>query len=82
MECCLNRLKMIVLAAGLILLVACESKDTKKSAQPVTQAMAPSIQQTAATPVSLPAPQQLLLKNGELELSLSENALVLLKVTD
>jgi xylan 1,4-beta-xylosidase len=31
---------------------------------------------------SLPAPQQLQLKNGELELSLSENALVLLKVGD
>jgi membrane-bound lytic murein transglycosylase D len=53
MECCLNRLKMIAVAAGLILLVACESKDTKKSAQPVPQAMAPSIQQTVATPVSL-----------------------------
>jgi len=58
MECCLKRLKMVVLAAGLISLVACESKDTKKSAQPVTQALAPSIQQTVATPVSLPAPQQ------------------------
>jgi membrane-bound lytic murein transglycosylase D len=53
MECCLNRLKMIILAAGLISMVACESKDTKKSAQPVPQAMAPSIQQTVATPVSL-----------------------------
>lgn len=53
MECCLNRLKMIILAAGLISLVACESKDTKKSAQAVTQAMAPSIKQTVATPVSL-----------------------------
>src|SRR5579859_2825069 len=57
---------MIILAAGLISLVACESKDTKKSAQPVTQALAPSIQQTVATPVSLsktpleqtPAPAQ------------------------
>jgi membrane-bound lytic murein transglycosylase D len=66
MECCLNRLKMIAVAAGLISLVACESKDTKKSAQPVPQAMAPSIQQTVATPVSLsktppeqtPAPTQ------------------------
>ena len=62
----MNRLKIVILAAGLISLVACESKDTKKSAQPVTQAMAPSIQQTAATPVSLsktpqeqtPAPAQ------------------------
>src|SRR4051812_46914076 len=53
MECCLNRLKVIMLAAGLLLLVACESKDTKKSAQPPVQAMAPSIQQTVATPVSL-----------------------------
>jgi len=31
---------------------------------------------------ALPAPQQLQLKNGEIELSLSENALVLLKVGD
>src|SRR5712672_1127441 len=66
MECCLNRLKIIVLAAGLMSLAGCESKDTKKSAQPITQAMAPSIQQTAAKPVSLsknpeqqtPAPAQ------------------------
>src|ERR1043166_5750535 len=59
MEYCLNRLKMVILAIGLSLLVACESKDTKKSAQPVAQALAPSIQQTAATPVSLSnAPQQ------------------------
>jgi membrane-bound lytic murein transglycosylase D len=57
---------MVVLAAGLISLLGCESKDTKKSAQPGPQAMAPSIQQSAATPVSLsktpeqqtPAPTQ------------------------
>jgi membrane-bound lytic murein transglycosylase D len=55
MECCLKRLKIIFLGAGLMLLVACESKDTKKSAQPATQAMAPSIQQRAASPVSLSA---------------------------
>src|SRR5882672_10881512 len=44
---------MVFLAAGLMLLVACESKDTKKSAQPVTQAMAPSIKRAAAIPASL-----------------------------
>lgn len=55
----MNRLKMVILAAGLISLVACESKDTKKSAQPVTQALAPSVQQKEAKPVSLSAePQQ------------------------
>ena len=66
MECCLKHLKMVILVAGLISLLACESKDTKKSAQPVPQAMAPSIQQRVATPVSLsktpeqqtPAPAQ------------------------
>ncbi len=58
MGCRLNRLKMVILAAGLISLSACESKDTKKSAQPVPQAMAPSIQQTAARPVSLEAAPQ------------------------
>src|SRR6476646_4019866 len=52
MECCLKRSRMVFLAAAL-LLVGCESKDTKKSAQPVTQALAPSIQQKAVTPVSL-----------------------------
>jgi membrane-bound lytic murein transglycosylase D len=49
----LNRLKIVILAAGVISLSACESKDTKKSAQPVAQAMAPSIQQTEVKPVSL-----------------------------
>ena len=58
MECCLKHLKIVVLAAGLISLVACETKDAKKSAHPAIQALAPSIQQTVATPVSLPAPQQ------------------------
>jgi membrane-bound lytic murein transglycosylase D len=64
MECCLKRLKMVFLAVVLILLIGCESKDTKKSAQPVTQALAPSIEQREATPVSLstasqqPAPAQ------------------------
>lgn len=59
MECCLKRLKMVFLGAGLMLLVACESKDTKKSAQPVPQAMAPGIRQTAASPASVsPTPGQ------------------------
>jgi len=58
MECCLKRLKMVFLAAALILLIGCESKDTKKSAQPVTQALAPSIQQREATPVSLSTASQ------------------------
>src|SRR4051812_45265575 len=49
---------MVILAAGLISLVACESKDTKKSAQPVTQALAPSIQQKEAVPDSSPAEPQ------------------------
>ncbi|HXO38003.1 MAG TPA: hypothetical protein VN872_05175, partial [Candidatus Acidoferrum sp.] len=54
-----KRSKMVFLAAGLMLLVACESKDTKKSAQPAPQAMAPSIQQTAASPASVtPTPGQ------------------------
>ena len=66
MECCLKYLKIVVLAAGLMWLLGCESKDTKKSAQPAPQAMAPRIQPSAATPVSLaktpeqqtPAPAQ------------------------
>jgi len=59
MECCVKGLQIVLLGAGLMFLVACESKDTKKSAQPVQQAMAPSIQQTTADPASdQPAPQQ------------------------
>ena len=49
----MKHLKMVVLAAGLMLLVACESKDTKQSAMPSAQAMVPSIQQTAS-PASVP----------------------------
>jgi membrane-bound lytic murein transglycosylase D len=55
-----KRFSIVVLGAGLMLLVACESKDTKKSARPAAQAMAPSIQQTAANPApvaSTPKPQ-------------------------
>src|SRR6476646_10504072 len=33
---------MVVFGAGLLLLTACESKETKKSARPVAQAMAPT----------------------------------------
>src|SRR6476469_2981867 len=59
MECCVEGLQIVLLGAGLMFLVACESKDTKKSAQPVQQAMAPSIQQTTADPaLNPPAPQQ------------------------
>ncbi|HEY1528531.1 MAG TPA: transglycosylase SLT domain-containing protein [Candidatus Angelobacter sp.] len=54
----MKRLSLIVLGAGLMLLVACESKDTKKSAQPVAQAMAPSIQEAGAGSPSVPAAQK------------------------
>ncbi|HET9166226.1 MAG TPA: hypothetical protein VFP11_09520, partial [Candidatus Angelobacter sp.] len=54
----MKRLSTVVLGAGLMLLVACESKDTKKSATPVTQALAPSIQQPPSGPDSLPAAQK------------------------
>jgi membrane-bound lytic murein transglycosylase D len=64
-----KRLSMVVLGAGLMVLVACESKDTKKSATPVTQAMAPSAHQSGmntassatkeqATPAPTQTPQQ------------------------
>src|SRR5579864_4455882 len=48
MESCVKRLSVIFLAATLMLLVACESKD-KKSAQPASQALAPSIQDKKST---------------------------------
>jgi peptidoglycan lytic transglycosylase D len=53
-----KRLSMVVLGAGLMVLVACESKDTKKSATPVTQAMAPSAHQSGTTPASSAAKEQ------------------------
>ena len=45
----MKRLSIVILGAAMTLLVACESKDTKKSASPVPQAMAPSIQEHSAS---------------------------------
>jgi peptidoglycan lytic transglycosylase D len=45
---------MVVFGAGLMLLTACESKETKKSARPVAQAMAPT---AAALPQQKPSTQ-------------------------
>jgi membrane-bound lytic murein transglycosylase D len=54
-----KRLSIIVLGTGLTFLVACESKDTKKSAMPAPQAMAPSIQErTESTPAPAQPPTQ------------------------
>jgi peptidoglycan lytic transglycosylase D len=53
-----KRFSIVVLGAGLMLLVACESKDTKKSARPVPQALAPSIQQPVASPAPAAPPKQ------------------------
>ena len=55
----MKRLRFVVLGAGLMLLVACESKDTKKSAQPAAQAMAPNIhRETKASPALVPVAQK------------------------
>jgi membrane-bound lytic murein transglycosylase D len=53
-----KRFSLVILGAGLLLLVACESKDTKKSAMPVTQALAPSSHQSAETPSAAASPKQ------------------------
>jgi membrane-bound lytic murein transglycosylase D len=53
-----KRFSIVVLGAGLMFLVACESKDTKKSARPVPQALAPSMQKPAAIPAASTAPKQ------------------------
>jgi membrane-bound lytic murein transglycosylase D len=67
MECRVNRLSILVLSAVALLLAGCESKDTKQSARPVQQALAPSIEVTngvaglsspAATQQPTPAPAQ------------------------
>jgi len=51
-----KRFSLLVLGGGLMLLAGCESKDTKQSARPVQQALAPSIEVTgAATGHSSPA---------------------------
>src|ERR1041385_3096709 len=50
---------MVFLAAVLMLLAGCESKDTKQSARPAQQALAPSIQVTeGGTGLSSPASKQ------------------------
>ena len=55
----MRRFRFVVLGAGLMLLVACESKDTKKSAQPVAQAMAPNNhRETKASPALVPVAQK------------------------
>jgi membrane-bound lytic murein transglycosylase D len=54
----LKRFMMVVFGAGLMFLAACESTETKKSARPVPQAMAPAIQQTVAAPAPAAAPKQ------------------------
>ena len=59
---CVKRLTILVLGGGMILLAGCESKDTKQSARPVQQALAPSIEgMGAGTGASAPAakPQQM-----------------------
>ncbi len=54
----MKRFSMVVFGAGLMLLVACESKDTKKSATPVTQAMAPGLRQSGTSPSTPSVPTQ------------------------
>ena len=46
MESWVKRLTIIAAGVGLMLLAGCESKDTKQSARPVQQALAPSIEGT------------------------------------
>ena len=47
----MRRLSLLILGVGFAGLVACDSKDTKKAARPVTQAMAPTIPSTMGPPV-------------------------------
>jgi membrane-bound lytic murein transglycosylase D len=68
LKTCVKRLSILVLGGGMILLAGCESKDTKQSARPVEQALAPSIEVTgggtgpsspaAAKQQQTPAPAQ------------------------
>jgi peptidoglycan lytic transglycosylase D len=57
MELRLKRLTILVLGGGMMLLAGCESKDTKQSARPVQQALAPSMVETGGgTGPSSPEP--------------------------
>lgn len=68
MEFRVKRLSLLILSAGVVLLAGCESKDTKQSARPAQQALAPSIEVTegggtgpsssAAKQQPMPAPTQ------------------------
>src|SRR5215831_6498614 len=60
MEFCVRRFVILVLGGGLMLLAGCESKDTKQSARPPQQALAPSIEATSSGtgPSSLALKQQ------------------------
>jgi membrane-bound lytic murein transglycosylase D len=46
LKTCVKRFGILVLGGGLMLLAGCESKDTKQSARPAQQALAPSIEVT------------------------------------
>ncbi|HET8891012.1 MAG TPA: transglycosylase SLT domain-containing protein [Candidatus Angelobacter sp.] len=55
----MKRLSILVLGGGLMLLAGCESKDTKQSARPAQQAMAPSVEEMSGGSSSLsPAAKQ------------------------
>jgi len=59
LKTCVKRLSILVLGGGMILLAGCESKDTKQSARPVEQALAPSIEAAGGgTGPSAPAAKQ------------------------
>ena len=59
LKTCVKRFSILVLGGGLILLAGCESKDTKQSARPVQQALAPSIEEMGSgTGPSSPAAKQ------------------------
>ncbi|MGC2695338.1 MAG: transglycosylase SLT domain-containing protein, partial [Candidatus Angelobacter sp.] len=52
----MKRLSIIILGAAILLLASCTSEEARKSARPIPQAMAPTIQQTSAPqlPASTP----------------------------
>ena len=49
MELCVKSLSVVLLGASVLLLASCDNTESKKSARPAAQAMAPSIQQPATT---------------------------------
>jgi len=58
MKLFINRLLLPIGGTGILLLTSCDTREAKKTTVPAPQALAPTIQQPVATPVTLPPQTQ------------------------